>query len=292
MRAIEVLTASRATYVEDLGRPGYGAVGVGVSGAADLVSHRLANRLVGNPESDATIEVTFGGLSFVARAHLTIAVTGAPCPITVAGRAADHASPIYLAPGDTVTLGTPTAGLRTYVAVRGGIAVDPVLGSRSWDSLAQLGPEPLAPGSIVPIGEAPGVGTGGIDHAPSRVPTLEPITVRVIPGPRDEWVEFDQLLTRDWQVSSRSDRVGVRLEGTPLERRPAYADKELASEGVVRGSIQVPAGGLPVLFLADHPITGGYPVMGVIREADIDLIAQARPGQVIRFRRDREYTHG
>lgn len=288
-RTVEILAASRMTWLQDEGRPGWGAVGVGASGAADRASYALANRLVGNEPGAATIEVTFGGLSFRVNAGGVVAVTGAPVAVTVDGRQVGVGSPVYVSAGEVVTLGVPAAGLRSYVAVSGGFDEPPVLGSRSWDTMAKLGPEPLAAGRVLHRGPngAPAV---LVQHAPVLLPTLDPLEVRVVVGPRDEWLaDLDALFATEWKVSSSSDRVGVRLEGTPLARAAAFADAELASEGVVRGSIQVPQGGLPVVFLNDHPVTGGYPVVGVLREADSDRLAQARPGQVIRFRRDKEF---
>lgn len=291
MRSLEILAASPATFVEDLGRPGYAHVGVGYAGAADRASHRLANRLVGNPESDATIEVTFGGLRFRPDANVLVSVTGAPAPVTIDGRPADHASPLHVPAGATVELGTPASGLRSYVAVAGGIDVEPVLGSRSWDTMAKLGPEPLRAGVRLPVGSHP-TDPAHVGHAPTLAPTDEVVEVRLIPGPRDAWVEYEDLFKRPWATSPKSDRVGVRLEGKPVRRASGYEERELTSEGVVRGSVQVPAGGLPVVFLADHPVTGGYPVVGVVRSADLDLIAQCRPGQQVRFRHDREFPRG
>lgn len=288
-RTVEILKALPMTWLQDEGRPGWGAVGVGASGAADRASYALANRLVGNEPGAAAIEVTFGGLSFRMNAGGVVAVTGAPVPVVVEGRQVGDGSPVYVSAGAVVTLGAPQVGLRSYVAVSGGFDEPPVLGSRSWDTMAKLGPEPLAAGRVLHRGPngAPAV---LVHHAPVRLPTLDPLEVAVVVGPRDEWLaDLGALFTTEWKVSSSSDRVGVRLEGTPLVRAADFADAELASEGVVRGSIQVPQGGLPVVFLNDHPVTGGYPVVGVLREADSDRLAQARPGQVIRFRRDKEF---
>lgn len=279
---IEILKTGPLTLIQDLGRPGWGSVGVGRSGAADRGSLRLANRLVGNPEDSATLEVTFGGLEFRTTRPHTCALVGAPAPITVNGRAGEYAAPMRLNEGDVVKLGIPEHGLRSYLAFAGGIDVAPVLGSRSTDTMSGLGPSPLQPGVRLEIGHAQPQPM--VDFVPVTVPPTE-IEVRVLPGPRDEWLDdLNALATTAWRVSARSDRVGVRLEGEPLRRAAAFADAELASEGVVRGSIQVPTGGLPVLFLADHPVTGGYPVVGVLPEDDTDLVAQARPGQQLRFR--------
>lgn len=281
---LEVLASGPLALLQDAGRPGRAHVGVGTGGAADRGAHALANRIVGNETDQATIEVLLGGLSLSVHGVAIIAVAGAPAPVTVNGRAADHHAPLYLGDGDVLTLGTPPTGLRSYLAVAGGIDERPVLGSRSWDSMAKLGPEPLAPGRLLRIGDGRRH-PPNLDLAPTLLPTADPLMVSVLPGPRADWIAGGlRRLARDaWTVSDRSDRVGVRLLGDPLTRARGYSGRELPSEGTVLGSIQVPAAGLPVVFLSDHPVTGGYPVVGVLREADTDRLAQARPGQRIVF---------
>lgn len=276
--ALEVLATGPLATVQDLGRPGLAAVGVGRSGAADRASLRLANRLVGNEECAAGVEVTFGGLSVRALRPLTVAVTGAVCPVD--GGAVNAV--VHLPAGRRLTLGTPTAGLRSYLAVRGGITVPEVLGSRSRDVLAGLGPEPLAVGDVLPAGPPSGP-PPCVDLAPVAPPDAGEVVLRVGPGPRADWftpAAVRELLSAAWTVGAASDRVGMRLEGPALER---VVQGELPSEGLVPGALQVPPGGRPVLFLADHPVTGGYPVVAVVLRADLDRAAQARPGQTLRF---------
>jgi biotin-dependent carboxylase-like uncharacterized protein len=279
---IEVLAPGPLTTVQDLGRPGYAHLGVGRSGAADRGSLRLANRLVGNPEAAACLEVTLGGLEVRFAVAATVALTGAPCPVTAGGRAGSVNGPLGVRAGDRLVLGTPGRGLRTYLAVRGGIDVPPVLGSRSTDLLSGLGPGPVAAGDRLRIGgDAHGQPT--VDHAP--VPVLPgALVLRVLPGPRDDWVTAaarERFVSAEYTVSPQSNRIGVRFDGPALERAGAA---ELPSEGMVRGAVQVPPDGRPVLFLADHPVTGGYPVIGVVEPGDTDLAAQARPGQSVSFR--------
>jgi len=284
VRALEVLRPGPLTLVQDLGRPGWKHVGVGRAGAADTRAHQTANRLVGNPVESATLEITFGGLSVRALTSLVVALTGAPAPATLNGRAIEHMTRVYLVEDDVLTLGVPKAGLRTYLAASGGFLAPLTLGSRSADTMSRLGPPKLAAGDLVPIDPAVEIPplTGYAPVAPDLEGT---VTVEVIPGPRADWTGgLDALLATAWQVSSQCDRVGVRLEGEPLVRAEEFAGRELASEGVMRGAIQVPASGLPVLFLNDHPVTGGYPVIGVLTEASCDRVAQARPGQALRFR--------
>jgi biotin-dependent carboxylase-like uncharacterized protein len=191
-------------------------------------------------------------------------------------------APVWVPAGAEIRLGTPESGLRSYLAVRGGLDVPPVLGSRAADTMAGLGPAPLVPGSVLPIGQDRDP-YPAVDFAPQRNYPAE-LTLRVIPGPRADWftaAALDTLCGNDYLITPDSNRVGVRLSGPPLERR---IEGELPSEATVLGALQVPASGQPILFLADHPVTGGYPVIAVVTEADIDLAAQGRPGQTVHFR--------
>ncbi|MBE8520502.1 biotin-dependent carboxyltransferase family protein [Amycolatopsis sp. H6(2020)] len=274
-----MLDPGRYALVEDLGRPGYAHLGVAPSGALDLASLRLANRLVGNPEDAAGIEALFGGLSVRFTAATTAAVTGPAVDVRLDGRPAGSHAPLSVRAGQTLTLGTPSAGLRCYLAVSGGITVEPVLGSRSRDVLSGIGPAPLRAGDVLPLGTA-GIPAGADVVVPVRAPGE--LVVPVALGPRDDW--FDDPaggLSAGWTVTAESNRVGLRLDGTPLRRA---VEGELPSEGVVTGAIQVPPSGLPVVFLADHPTTGGYPVAAVVKTAALGALAQARPGTRIRFR--------
>ena len=281
-RTVQVLAVGPLALVEDLGRPGLAATGVGRSGAADRAALRLANRLVANPEGAAGIEVTFGGLALRAGARLTVALAGAPAPADVDGTPVGHHALVDLRPGQVLRLGVPPTGLRSYLAVRGGVHVAPVLGSRSTDTLSRLGPAPLRAGDRVPIGP-PGPDQPVVDVAAVAAPSPAPV-LRVLPGRRCDWLApsaWTALTTRDWSVSPASDRVGLRLTGPALDRTRA---EELPSEGLVPGAVQVPPDGAPVLFLADHPVTGGYPVLAVVVTAGLGAAAQARPGDVLRFR--------
>ncbi|MFE3542029.1 biotin-dependent carboxyltransferase family protein [Nocardia sp. NPDC059177] len=268
--------------IQDLGRPGWFDSGVGQAGAADRAALRLANRLVGNPEDLAGIEVLLGGLALRADGHLTVAVTGAPVPASVNGTPVGHASVLELDEGKVLRLGLADSGLRSYVAVRGGIDVPKVLGSRSRDTLSGIGPAPLRVGTQLPVGHPPR-SLPTVEFAPVPVPP-EVLAVRAVPGPRADWfTEPDRLFAGSWVVSPDTDRVGVRLDrlhGPPLVRA---IGGELPAEGVALGSVQVPPSGQPVVFLADHPITGGYPVIAVVLDADVDRVAQARPGDRLRF---------
>jgi len=279
---LTVLSPGPLATVQDGGRTGWASIGVTRSGAADRASAELAGRLVGNDPAAAVVEVTAGGLRVRAGRTVLVAVTGAPAPVTVDGRPAPFAAPLTLRPGQELALGVPPVGLRSYLAVRGGVDVPPVLGSRSTDTLSGLGPAPLRAGDELPVGGLAGA-EPFVDVAPVRAPSTEPV-LRVLPGPRRDWLApaaWTALTTGSWEASADSDRVGLRLVGPRLERA---RDDELPSEGLVPGAVQVPPDGAPVLFLADHPVTGGYPVLAVVATADLPAAAQLRPGDRVRFR--------
>ncbi|MCW2737829.1 biotin-dependent carboxyltransferase family protein [Nocardioides sp.] len=280
-RALHVHATGPLALVEDLGRRGHSGVGVGRSGAADRRALTQANRALANHEGAAAVEVTFGGLEVeVVGDGMWLCVTGAPCPVVVDGREVGSHTVFFAEPGSRVGLGRPASGLRSYLGVRGGVGTDQVLGSRASDVLSGLGTEPLAPGVVLPVGE-PGETFPDVDTVPA--PDLRGEAVlRVVRGPRDGWVrDADALVGTSWQVSERSNRVGMRLDGEPLH---PSRDEQLPSEGAWRGAVQVPPSGEPVLFLADHPVTGGYPVIAVVVDADVDRAAQLCPGQPVRFR--------
>lgn len=282
MTTLEILRTGPLAVIQDLGRAGQAHLGVSRSGAADRRSHMLANRLVANPGDRATVEVTFGG--FAARVHggdVDIAVTGADTNPTVNGIMFGTNSIHHVRDGQVISLGVPNAGLRTYLAVRGGICVEPVLGSRSYDVMSAIGPAPLRAGDRLPVGEHT-ADYPELDQAPVAAITGTTVELRVVPGPRDDWLaDPDALVHTDWVASERSDRVGMRLTGRPLRHR--HPDRQLPSEGATRGAIQVPPNGLPVILGPDHPVTGGYPVAGVVVERDIDTLAQVRPGQHVQL---------
>ena len=289
---MEIIAAGPFTTVQDLGRPGYGHLGVSPSGALDHRSFRLANRLVGNPESAAALEVTFGGLRFRLARLAWIAVTGASLDVWVGDLQHAANTPLAVPANTEVRLGWPSTGVRSYVAITGGIAIHPVLGSRSTDMLSGLGQPALRAGDRLAVGTArpaplvdvapvaPVGPVGGRDGGPDGETLLN-----VFLGPRDDWFEPAALTTLfhdAYRVTDRADRVGMRLAGPPLLHR---IGGELPTEGVVTGSLQVPPDGQPIIFLNDHPTTGGYPVIAVVRSGDLPRAAQARPGTLVRFRR-------
>lgn len=279
---LDVVASGPLTTVQDRGRTGWASIGVGHSGAADVRSHDAANRLVGNMMNAATLEVTLGGLVVRAGGDVDIAVAGARAPWFVDDVPQGHGTARTVRSGSEIRLDYAAAGLRTYVAVRGGIDVAPVLGSRSTDSLSGIGPPLVRAGDRLPVGtEASAWPSTDVDPYP--MPTCT--ALQLIPGPRADWFTDDALallVEQTWTVGTDSDRVGMKLHGAqPLQRA---RDDELKSEGMVTGALQVPPSGMPVLFLADHPVTGGYPVIAVVATVDIPNAAQCPPGRALRFR--------
>ena len=282
MSTLIVHATGPQALIEDAGRPGRLALGVSPSGAMDASAAALANRLVGNPGDAAVIEALLGGLAVEAVGEVWCAVTGTDAHMRVDDVIAAANTPIHLSAGSRLAIGAPTRGMRAYLAVRGGIAVPPVLGSRSTDTLAGLGPAPLAVGDRLAIGSVTGAWTP-IDHAPVAPAPAEGELLRIAVrrGPRANWLRsLDDLVARMRTVGTRQDRVGLRLEGEPLALAEAGP---LPSEGTVAGAIEVPPGGLPYVLLRDHPVTVGYPVVAVVEPAGIDLLAQARPGCLVRL---------
>jgi biotin-dependent carboxylase-like uncharacterized protein len=278
-RTVEVVDAGALTTVQDLGRPGWAHLGVPRSGGLDQPALRLANRLVGNPEAAAALETTATGVVVRVDHASTIAVTGARCVVRVDGRAVDWAAAVTAGAGAEISVGPATDGLRSYVALAGGIAVEPVLGSRSSDLLSGLGPRPLRSGDRLPLGD-PGPAPAGTE----AVPRPRATTLRLALGPRADWFTSAGIAALDgsaYEVTADSNRIGLRLRGRPVERARTG---ELPSEGMVLGAVQVPPNGQPVVFLHDHPTTGGYPVLGVVLDEDLPVCAQARPGDRLRLR--------
>lgn len=282
-RSVEVLDVGALATVQDAGRPGHAHLGVPRSGWVDAPSAERANRLVGNAAGAAVVEGLLGGLRLRAAQALTLAVTGAPAAVRVDGRPAAFGLPLAVAAGAVLEVGVPAHGVRCYVALAGGIAVDPVLGSRSTDTLSGLGPAPLRAGDVLPLGPSYG-DPAPVDHDPAtRWGDPGEVVLRLLPGPRADWFEpdpGDALTGAPYVVAADSDRVGLRLVGPRLVRS---REGELPSEGLVLGAVQVPASGQPVVFLADHPTTGGYPVVAVVHPDDLPACGQVRPGDTVRF---------
>ncbi|MDR5698436.1 5-oxoprolinase subunit C family protein [Agromyces aerolatus] len=284
MSALQVERPGALALVEDLGRPGLAHLGVAESGALDRGALQLGNRLVGNPDGAAGLELVGGGFRAVFRGEHWFAVTGAWGPVHLDGRRIAPYTAARARDGAVLELGAPERGIRYLLAVRGGLDVPAVLGSRSRDTLAGLGPEPVAAGADLTIGPEPEASVPALDQDAAYPPPAGAVTVELRAGPRADWVtdaSLAALFEREWRLSPNSDRIGARLDGTPLERRHS---RELVSEPTVPGSMQLPPSGLPTLLLADRPVTGGYPVIAIATRASLDRIAQLRPGQAVRFR--------
>lgn len=269
MTRIEVVSPGLLTTVQDRGRPGLAHLGVPPSGAADRIAYELGNRLVGNTPGAAALETTLDGPVLRFDTPTTIALTGATAP--------------EVRTVEALEVGRCVGGARLYICVRGGIEVEPELGSRSTDLLTGLGPPPLRAGDVLGVGPEPRDPPAASGSGP--VLPDEPV-LRVIPGPRDDWftaAALEALCSEPWRVSSSSNRVGIRLEGPPLER---VRRDELLSEGLVTGALQVPASGQPILLLQDHPTTGGYPVIAVVHSDDLWIAGQLAPRRCVRFTAD------
>ncbi|MFV0320651.1 MAG: 5-oxoprolinase/urea amidolyase family protein [Microbacterium sp.] len=284
--AVRVTQPGLLATVQDLGRPGRAAEGVARSGALDRGALRTANRLVGNDERAAGIEVTMGGLRAVAERDLWVAVAGGWGPIRIDGEAIDPYGAARWPAGTELHVDWLARGARSYLAVRGGIDTEVVAGARAADLMAGLGHAPLAAGDVLPVGVADAP-IPPADLAPWGPPDDAELELELAPGPRADWFPADAqrlLFEARWVVTNDADRVGMRLDGPALDRT---RDGELPSEGMVPGALQVPPGGRPTILLADGPVTGGYPVIAVVADASLDALAQARPGTGIRFRHAR-----
>lgn len=295
-RNLRVLDAGPLTTIQDAGRLGLAHLGVPRAGALDPIAAGLANRLVGNtaagitgqprapgPVGTAVLETTMGGMTFTLSRATTIAVTGAPSAVHVDGRPVAFAAAVTVPAGATVRVGPAEAGVRCYVAVAGGIDVPPVLASRSTDTLAWVGPPRVRDGQVLQIGPPQGEPVSA-EEMPARS-VGGAVTLPVDLGPRADWFTAEareRFTGSGYVVDAQSNRIGLRLHGPPLDRA---VPEELPSEGLVLGAVQVPASGQPVVFLNDHPTTGGYPVIAVVAAEALPKCAQLRPGDEVRFTR-------
>ena len=278
MNSLVVLDPGPLTTVQDRGRLGWAHLGVPRAGALDEPAAALANRLVGNVETAAVLETTVGGVEVRVRDGCWAALTGADGAAYVDARPVGRHQPVWMPPDSVLRVGPAVQGVRTCVAFRGGIEVDPVLGSRSTDTLAGVGPPVLRAGTELRIGRPTGVPQMlGAPAVRRRTAVL-----RLRRGPRADWLApggWESLLTSPWSVAADSNRVGLRLSGPVLDRRAG----EIPSEGMPLGAVQLPPSGQPVVLLADHPVTGGYPVVAVVDAADLWIAGQSAPGETVRF---------
>jgi biotin-dependent carboxylase-like uncharacterized protein len=286
---VHVLDPGPLTTVQDCGRPGWAHVGVPRAGAADRRSAAFANALVGNHPCDALLEATLAGPSLRVGSDVVVAVTGAKASITVDGLPARADTALFLRSGSELVVGRAAQGARIYIAFSGGIAFQPVLGSRSTDTLSGIGPAPLTKGSTFPLNLGP---SDPLRFAPSPTPHVgstplpspnEILVVPAIRGPRDGWVGqrgMETLGASVFEVGATSDRTGLRLSGPAVT---VDRGEQLPSEGMVAGAVQVPPNGSPIVLLRNHPTTGGYPVAAVVTEEGVDVLSQAPPGVRVRF---------
>lgn len=277
---LHVVRPGALTTVQDAGRPGWAHLGVGRAGALDATAARLANRLVGNAPGAALLETTVTGCAVRPDRPVVAVVGGAGCRVRVDGRPVAWGAPVRVPAGAVLDVGPALTGVRGYLAFAGGLEPEPVLGSRSADLLSGIGPAPLSEGDTLPLGEpADGPPQGPVPWPGAPTELVLPLHL----GPRHAWftpAALRTLTTATYRVSPHSNRIGLRTEGPALERA---RDGELPSEGMVLGAVQVPPDGLPVVFLNDHPTTGGYPVVGVVPETALAGAAQAVPGTRVRF---------
>ena len=297
MPLFTVTAPSLQMLIQDEGRFNQTKIGVGVAGAMDVSAMHSANRIVGNSTSTPVIEVLNGGLKAKMHQSAVIAVTGAISNIHVKfsdGQKTDFESyqAIALDEGDEFQIQAPTAGLRNYLAIRGGIDVQPVLNSTSFDSLAILGPEPIKMGDTVYQGQVEVSNISNTEIAKLHLPKVgDVVELDIVMGPRTDWFEaesIEHLCQQAWFVTNESNRVGLRLSGEqPLQRKITH---ELESEGTCIGALQIPPSGQPVLFMNDHPLTGGYPVIAAVAKHHWDLVAQIPAGCQIKFKKMTEFT--
>lgn len=278
--AFTVLATGAQLLIQDLGRPGHAHLAVSSGGAADRQALRRGNRLLGNPEGTAGLENLLGGARLRSELDQWVCLTGAPGPVVVGSRPVAHEDPFWVRAGEGLLIGPASMGLRRYLCRRGGVGGASLFGSLSTDPVSGLGPPPLTPGEPIlaadvdPVGQ---VSAGLTLYEPAQARPF-----RLHPGPRADWVVcgIDALVSHPWTISSQLDRIGVRLSGPALARARGG---ELPSEGIVRGAVQVPPSGQPIVFGPDHPTTGGYPVIACVAEAELDRLAQLRPGEVVSF---------
>ena len=280
---IEVLRAGLCDLVMDLGRPGRGALGVPAGGAADQAALAAANELVGNNEAAAGLEVTLMGPLLRFPLGGVVALTGAPFAATrSSGAALAWNETLVLSTGETLSLARAERGCRCWLAVRGGLTVPPVMGSRSSFLPARFGGHlgrALHAGDVLPCGTA----AGAVRLLRARAPVMvQDAPLRVMAGPQAS--QFDDaglaaFFAGTYRVGAASDRRGLRLSGPAV----THTQSTLPSQGVLPGAVQVPPDGQPIILGWDGPVTGGYPVIAAVISADLSRLAQLRPGDAVRF---------
>lgn len=282
---LAVIDPGMQSTLQDFGRYGFQRYGISAAGAIDVLSMQIANALVGNARDEAVIELTLSGGTYRVEAdHCRMAMAGAAMPVTIDGTAADCYRAHDLKRGSVVSIGFARAGMRAYLALAGGVAVEPLLGSRSThlrSHLGGFGGRALRVGDQVPLRGGGSAGRPLMLRERNRLVFSGP--VRVLLGPQDDAFTaagIATFLSSAYTVTSRTDRMGCHLEGPSIEHRDGF---NIISDGIVNGSIQVPGSGIPIILLADRQTTGGYPKIATIVSADLGRIGQARIGETIRF---------
>lgn len=287
MSVIRVLAPGLFTTVQDLGRPGFGSLGVSASGAADPIALRLGNRLVGNPEGAAALEMTLLGGTFEFPEGAVIALGGSDFGAALGNAQVLPWLSLDVSPGQTLTLGPTRSGARCYLCVRGGIAVKPFLGSASTHLLSGLGGvegRPLRKGDVLETGGIPGAAfrkRALVAEAQERLVPRK--RLRVTRGPQyDAFAEVSRhaFYAHIYRVAEESNRMGLRLEGPPLL---AESSGEMITEGVSLGAVQVPPGGRPIILFVEQQTTGGYPKIANVIAADLPSLGQLRPRDEVQF---------
>jgi antagonist of KipI len=288
MSTILVQAPGLFTTVQDLGREGFGPMGVSASGAADPISLRIGNRLVGNPEGAAALEITLVGGEFRFEQAGVIAVTGADFGPSLDGIPLTMWTSIEIQKDQTVILGPSRSGARAYLCVQGGIAVEPFLGSASTHVLSGLGGfegRPLRRDDRLELGTANSVFRRR-SLSPKALENLQPRkAIRVTDGPQSDWFSnsvWKMFCESTFRVTEQSNRMGIRLEGPPIS---LDASREMITEGVSLGAIQVPPSGQPIILFVEQQTTGGYPKIANVISADLQSLGQLRPRDTIRFER-------
>jgi len=288
MRTIHVEAPGLLTTVQDLGRPGYGTLGVSASGAADAIALRLGNRLVGNSENAAALEMTLLGGAFSFSDRMVVALTGSDFGATLDGHAVPLWTALNVAPGQKLQVGSTRSSARCYLCVQGGITVKMFLGSASTHLLSGLGGlqgRALRKGDVLSVGPA----SSEFSHKRIAADVLDQLaarkTLRVTEGP--QWGGFSEsaknlFLTSTYRVTEEANRMGLRLEGAPIN---STSETPMITEGVSLGAIQIPSGGQPIILFVEQQTTGGYPKIANIISADMASVGQLRPRDEIRFER-------
>jgi len=288
MKTIQVQAPGLLTTVQDLGREGFGPMGVSPSGAADPISLRIGNRLVGNAEGAAGLEMTLLGGTFVFPEGAVLALTGSDFGATLDGKPVELWTSVEAKRGQALRLGPTRSGARCYLCVQGGIAVTSFLSSASTHLLSGLGGHEgraLRKGDVLKIGEANGFYRKKT-LAAKALEGLSPRKVlRVTPGPQSDWFpesSRQNFYASAYRIAEESNRMGLRLEGAAITEG---AQGEMISEGVSLGAVQIAAGGLPIILFVEQQTTGGYAKIANVISADLSTLGQLRPRDEIRFER-------